>query len=101
MHATHDDPVADALRSLREAALASATARNEQYRIGSADIHFCANAIAEHHKLDAALVVNGLSTAPLDILAHIDTPDGLAALGMLFAENLGGDASAPLAISIH
>lgn len=101
MHASHDDPVADALRPMREALRACTDAKDRRHRITAADLRHCANAIAAHHDLDAAMIYDGLARAPLDVISKIDTPEGLADLGRLFAVNLGGDASTPLIFAIH
>lgn len=101
MHASHDDPVADALRPVREALRACTEAKGRRHRMTAADIRHCANAIATHHDLDAAMIYDGLARAPLAVLAKIDTPDGLTDLGHMFAVNLGGDASTPLIFAIH
>lgn len=101
MRPTNDDSGGDDLRPLDAALRANREGREARYRMTNADIHYCANAIAAHHGLDPAVIVNGLANSSVDLLAKLDTPTGLAEIGLLFAEHFGGQTNRLFSPAIH
>lgn len=96
MHATHDDPVADALRSLSQATRAQARLAH----INEALWLHLERQLADHSGIDNERVrnwMNALTTDDLFVSCH---PDGLAALAVAMAREIGG-ICAPLPVTFH
>lgn len=90
-----------ALDALAELSAARKGGETAAVRMIRAEITHCARSIALHHNVAADDVMYDLIASAPGFLNNMDTPEGLANLGFYYAEQLGGDGSAPLVSVIH